>query len=204
VAQTYDDYGDGFGYAPVQRQRGTKIRISNLGFDVVDQDIIDLFGDAEIGPIISAGVSYDRSGRSTGMAEVVYQRAQDAQTAIRKYNDVPLDGFNMVIELVQSAAPIANAFGLVNRPARAQGGLRIARGGIRKAARGGAASFKSIVGNAGGIRIKPATKAKAGRGGKAAKPGGRGAKKAAATPKAAVDADMLDKDLEEYKSAKPA
>jgi hypothetical protein len=34
--------------------------------------------------------------------------------------------------------------------------------------------------------------------------GGRGAKKAAATPKAAVDADMLDKDLEEYKSAKPA
>jgi hypothetical protein len=28
--------------------------------------------------------------------EVVYQRAQDAQTAIRKYNDVPLDGFNMV------------------------------------------------------------------------------------------------------------
>ncbi len=32
--------------------------------------------------------------------------------------------------------------------------------------------------------------------------GGRGAKKAAA-PRAAVDADMLDKDLEEYKSAKP-
>jgi hypothetical protein len=44
------------------------VQISNLGFDVVDQDIIDLFGDAEIGPIISAGVSYDRSGRSTGMA----------------------------------------------------------------------------------------------------------------------------------------
>ena len=44
------------------------MQISNLGFDVVDQDIIDLFGDAEIGPIISAGVSYDRSGRSTGMA----------------------------------------------------------------------------------------------------------------------------------------
>jgi hypothetical protein len=32
----------------------------------------------------------------SAVQEVVYQRAQDAQTAIRKYNDVPLDGFNMV------------------------------------------------------------------------------------------------------------
>jgi hypothetical protein len=30
VAQTYDDYGDGFGYAPVQRQRGTKIRVTPI------------------------------------------------------------------------------------------------------------------------------------------------------------------------------
>ena len=41
--------------------------------------------------------------------EVVYQRAQDAQTAIRKYNDVPLDGFNMV-RLFVAAQTISRLF----------------------------------------------------------------------------------------------
>lgn len=74
---------------------GTSIVVKNLKFDIMEDEVRELF--ATVAKVVSATLSYDRSGRSTGVATVVYARSQDADKAIRQYHGRTLDGRTMDI-----------------------------------------------------------------------------------------------------------
>ncbi|KAE9600639.1 hypothetical protein Lal_00045494 [Lupinus albus] len=158
-------------------ETGTKIYISNLDYGVSNDDIKELF--SEVGDVKRHTVHYDRSGRSKGTAEVVFSRRGDAVAAVKRYNNVQLDGKPMKVEIVGTnitthavAAPAANvAFGnLSGIPRSGQG-----RSGALGRPRGGGSRGR------GGARR--------GRGRGSGSGRGRGEK---------VSADDLDADLAKY------
>ncbi|RAL53030.1 hypothetical protein DM860_016265 [Cuscuta australis] len=77
---------------------GSKLFVSNLDVQVSNDDIRELF--SEMGELIRYAIHFDKYGRTSGSAEVVFARRNDALKALKKYNNVMLDGRPMKIEFV--------------------------------------------------------------------------------------------------------
>ncbi|XP_038702592.1 THO complex subunit 4D-like [Tripterygium wilfordii] len=77
---------------------GTKLYVSNLDSGVSNEDIRELF--SQIGDLKRHAIHYDKNGRPGGSAEEVYARRSDAFAALKRYNNVLLDGKPMKLEVV--------------------------------------------------------------------------------------------------------
>lgn len=79
-----------------------KVLLSNLDFNVTEEDVRELF--CEFGKTRRLTMNYDKSGRSLGTAEILYEDRQNAYRAMQQYNGVPLDGKPMIIEVMSGGA----------------------------------------------------------------------------------------------------
>lgn len=124
----------------------TKMIVSNLDYQVTQRDMEELFG--EFPDFSKAALHFDSNGRSLGTCELVFRSRSGAQKAIKQYNNVPLDGKSMKIEVVGSpivqSGPVSSRLGArQSSPPRARresppsGGGRRARGGRGGRGRGG-------------------------------------------------------------------
>lgn len=96
-------------------ESGTKLYISNLDHGVSNNDIRELF--CEIGELKRYAIHFDKNGRPSGTAEVVYAKRSDAFAAHKRYNNIQLDGRRMKIELVSpnSEVPVSARINVVGR-----------------------------------------------------------------------------------------
>jgi len=111
-------------------QTGTKVRIENLQFTVTDTDLLELF--EKVGPVKSATVHYDRSGRSEGVAEVTFTRRADATAAIQQFNGASIDGKPVTLTVATDTAALPRIPRRIIGRAGARRGLRAGIGGWRK------------------------------------------------------------------------
>jgi len=89
-------------YSPEPRYEApsSKLRVENLHYDLTKDDLEDLF--EQIGPVEDLHLTYDRAGRSDGVAFVTYQSAKDAKAAIREFDGANAKGQPIRLVLLPS------------------------------------------------------------------------------------------------------
>ncbi|KAG8628451.1 hypothetical protein KVT40_004324 [Elsinoe batatas] len=84
----------------------SKIIVSNLPDDVTEQQIKEYFS-STVGPVRSALINYTKTGKSTGVATIVFQKSNSAAEAAKAYNGVKVDNRPMRIEVIVDAGSVA-------------------------------------------------------------------------------------------------
>eukprot|EP01111_Echinosteliopsis_oligospora_P011913 TRINITY_DN402_c0_g1_i2.p1 TRINITY_DN402_c0_g1~~TRINITY_DN402_c0_g1_i2.p1 ORF type:complete len:185 (+),score=69.38 TRINITY_DN402_c0_g1_i2:564-1118(+) len=95
---------------------GFKLSVSNLNFNVTEEDVRELF--EAVGEVKKVSIKFDKSGRSVGKATVVYIHKGDAIKAIREYNKRELDKQVMNVEMVETTDIGARQMGKIDKEAK--------------------------------------------------------------------------------------
>ncbi|KAL2072798.1 hypothetical protein VTL71DRAFT_12141 [Oculimacula yallundae] len=97
----HDKFDDNTGRRPARDERrytpeqqydapSSKLRVENIHYDLTEEDLEDLFN--RIGPVKNLALTYDRAGRSEGIAYVTYESPQDAKAAVREFDGANAKG----------------------------------------------------------------------------------------------------------------
>ena len=78
------------------RDKGRKLRVLNLDYNILESDVKDLF--ASVGKLKFCKILWDRQGRSLGKALVKFEYDSDHAKAIREFNGAELDGRVLTVE----------------------------------------------------------------------------------------------------------
>ncbi|KAG5438339.1 hypothetical protein PCANB_002827 [Pneumocystis canis] len=98
-------------YQPVSKPVSYRVRIENLHYELTEDDL------NRIGPVSKLNIKYDRSGRSTGIAYVNFEKIEDAHSAINQFNGANAAGqpITLTLDLQPPYKPQKKADSLFNR-----------------------------------------------------------------------------------------
>ena len=97
---SHDKHGSSSSYSSSngprkQLESGSKILISNLNWEVTQDNLKELF--TECGEVRRASIAFDRTGRSEGHGEVTFASRNAAEIAVKEFNGALLDGLALKI-----------------------------------------------------------------------------------------------------------
>mmetsp|Transcript_50289 Transcript_50289/g.116747 ORF Transcript_50289/g.116747 Transcript_50289/m.116747 type:complete len:230 (-) Transcript_50289:44-733(-) len=93
-------YGGGLQNSPLRvgpRDKGRLVYVGNLPFRAAWQDVKDVF--KEYGEVIRVDIAQDVEGRSKGYATVLFEKEEDAQSAIAGLNESDFQGRALMVRL---------------------------------------------------------------------------------------------------------
>ncbi|KAL8283902.1 hypothetical protein RQP46_005334 [Phenoliferia psychrophenolica] len=166
---------------------GTKIVVSNLPGDVTEAQVKELFS-TTVGPLRSASLAYNSSGKSTGVATIEFNKTEHATKAYKDFNARLVDGRRpLKVEIIVDPSRQNDSLG-----AR----LGVAPSAAGKKQQPKAAAGSSTVAAAGGAARQPR-----GTGGRRGGRGGGAGGRVKEPKRPAATVESLDAEMSDYQAS---